>query len=29
VLEPEEARTAVHETAKKLLGRRAKVRAAA
>ncbi len=29
VLEPEEARIAVHETAKKLLGRKAKVRAAA
>jgi proteasome accessory factor C len=29
VLEPEEARSAVYETAKKLLGRRAKVRAAA
>jgi predicted DNA-binding transcriptional regulator YafY len=29
VLEPEDARTAVHETAKKLLGRRAKVKTAA
>ena len=29
VLEPEEARSAVHDTAKKLLGRRTKVRAAA